>query len=399
VRVLIFTAVILLIALLLGFGVIALLRFLNKEWWKNKIVKRVAFGLMVWGMLSIVIWITGYFTKKMWLYNFGSLSTVIVLTLSLSLILTLPFSGFFHWVNRKLDKRKQKSKETIKKPPDKNRRAILKGAAILFPLASITETTVGMASAFGKARVYMLPLEFENLPAGLEGLRILHLTDSHLGIYRNLNDIERVMTEAERFNPDLTVFTGDICDELKFLVDTLSLAASLNPRLGTYACLGNHEYYRGIDTVLRAFGNSNVPLLINKGVELSNNDQQIYLAGIDDPRVMGRDVSDFYAGSVSAALEEAPDDSFKILISHRPDSFDYAAEKGVKLTLSGHTHGGQVGINRKSFWSRFARESYLWGLYKKENSQMYVSSGIGHWFPFRLGCPAEAPVIELKSKV
>jgi predicted MPP superfamily phosphohydrolase len=82
-------------------------------------------------------------------------------------------------------------------------------------------------------------------------------------------------------------------------------------------------------------------------------------------------------------------------MAHRPDAFNAAVELDIDLTLSGHTHGGQVGLGGRSFWSLFAPGSYLRGLYRKEKSRLYVSSGIGHWFPFRLGCPSEAPIIEL----
>ena len=85
-------------------------------------------------------------------------------------------------------------------------------------------------------------------------------------------------------------------------------------------------------------------------------------------------------------------------MTHRPEGFDPASEMGIELTLSGHTHGGQAGLNGRSLWSAFT-DRYLWGHYAKNGSQMYLSSGIGHWFPFRLGCPTEAPIIELTSKI
>ena len=106
----------------------------------------------------------------------------------------------------------------------------------------------------------------------------------------------------------------------------------------------------------------------------------------------------FLTDSIKRALAGKPENSFTVLMTHRPEGFDPASEMGIELTLSGHTHGGQAGLNGRSLWSAFT-DRYLWGHYAKNGSQMYLSSGIGHWFPFRLGCPTEAPIIELTSKI
>jgi predicted MPP superfamily phosphohydrolase len=84
------------------------------------------------------------------------------------------------------------------------------------------------------------------------------------------------------------------------------------------------------------------------------------------------------------------------MLSHRPAAFDAAAENGVDLTLAGHTHGAQVGLFGRSLLEPLWPEARLWGHYRQGVSQLYTSSGVGHWFPFRLGCPSEAPVIELR---
>lgn len=395
-RALIFAIIVVLIAVLLGLAVIALLRFLNKDWWRHRIVKKISYGLIIWGVISIAAWITGYLVKTIWLSNWGSLSTVIMLTISISLILTLPFSGFFNWLSRKLDNRQRDTDNEGRF--DKRRRLFLKGMATIFPAASVLNTGSGVALAFRDTKIPLRPLEFDNLPEGLEGFRILHLTDSHLGIYKKINDLENIIQRAEEFKPDLTLFTGDICDEIRILGDALKIASSLRPGYGTFASLGNHEYYRGIDSVLRAFDRSEVELLKDSGIKLSVNGTTLYLSGADDPRVMGRDMTEFHRRSVRTALDGAPSDAFHILMSHRPEGFDAAAEEGIDLTLSGHTHGGQVGLNGQSFWSIFMPDRYLWGHYQKPGAQMNVSAGIGHWFPFRLGCSSEAPVYELRKK-
>jgi predicted MPP superfamily phosphohydrolase len=85
------------------------------------------------------------------------------------------------------------------------------------------------------------------------------------------------------------------------------------------------------------------------------------------------------------------------LMTHRPDAFPPAAERDIDLMLAGHTHGGQVGFAGRSILESSLPGRYLWGKYLLGQSQLYTSCGVGHWFPFRLGCPTEAPIIELKS--
>ena len=95
-------------------------------------------------------------------------------------------------------------------------------------------------------------------------------------------------------------------------------------------------------------------------------------------------------------MNGAPADGFTILMSHRPEGLNAAAALGIPLTLAGHTHGGQFGWFGRSIFEPWLPHRYLWGKYQKDQSQLYTSAGVGHWFPFRLGCPPEAPIIVLK---
>ena len=84
-------------------------------------------------------------------------------------------------------------------------------------------------------------------------------------------------------------------------------------------------------------------------------------------------------------------------MSHRPMALDYAADRGIPLTLAGHTHGGQIGFNGRSLLYAINPERSMWGQYERRDSKLYVSAGAGHWFPYRLGCPAEIPIYTLTS--
>jgi predicted MPP superfamily phosphohydrolase len=376
---------------------IFLIRILNRVWWKYRSVRWGAYLLPILGMISIIAWFSAmYMNYKL----IGRISSIVVsasLVLLLGLTLSLPISGILNFVHRRLEKRKAKKMAEKEEEIDANRRIFLKGAAAALPLMAVATGTTGVARAFQETRVFLLPMTFNNLPASLHGFRILHMTDSHLGIYKFLNDIEDILERAESYKPDLILYTGDIADSLSLLPEVLNLVATLTARYGIYASLGNHEYYRGITGVLRAFDAGPIPLLRSSGTIINVNGTSLYIAGADDPRTLRKDDTEFLKNTVTRALAGAPSDAFVILMSHRPEGFNPAAEKKVNLVLSGHTHGSQVGFGGQSVFTPVMPERYLWGRYEKGQSQMYLSSGIGHWFPFRLGCPPEAPIIELRS--
>jgi predicted MPP superfamily phosphohydrolase len=256
----------------------------------------------------------------------------------------------------------------------------------------------GVTHAFSDVKVYQKLIKVDHLPTALNGLRILHISDSHLSRYVPIDTIATTLEQAEPFAPDLIVLTGDIADDLSMLGETLKLISELRPRFGTYACLGNHEYYRGIAEVRRIFDRSTVPLLENQSVLIDVDSIALRVAGIDDPRHVGGGDRIFFKNAIDSMLSEAESAEFTILLSHRPAALDYASEVNLNLILAGHTHGGQIGAGERSFFELVSPESYLWGHYQKAESHLYTSSGVGHWFPFRLGCPAEAPIIEISSK-
>ena len=114
---------------------------------------------------------------------------------------------------------------------------------------------------------------------------------------------------------------------------------------------------------------------------------------------MGAKNDEFFQKTIDETLTPVATGDTVVLMSHRPDAFDYAASKDVHLTLAGHTHGGQIGFMGRSVFETYSSGNYLWGEYTLGNSRLYTSAGAGHWFPFRLGCPTEAPVIELRRFV
>ena len=385
------------VILILGAAEVLLLAFLNRPWWNNKRLRIASWVLPLIGVVAVALWGWGEYSGRDWLAWPGAVLAVVTLVSELALMISLPLSGCLHIANWILDRfvRKRSGKA---RPVDSNRRAVLKTVAAGLPLLAVSMGGAGVTRAFAGVNVFLKPIHFDSLSPGLNGLRILHLTDLHLGHYVRLDDLEVVLAEADLFKPDLVVVSGDIADDLSQLGDAINMMNSLGPRLGVYACLGNHEYFRGLTQVKRTFERSPVPLLIDQAETLDACGSRLLLGGIDDPRRMRGADRAFFKRHIDQCFSTADSQSdFTLLISHRPDALDYASETGVDLTLAGHTHGGQVGLWGHSLFESVWPRQYLWGHYRKDGSHLYTSSGVGHWFPFRLGCPPEAPVIELRS--
>jgi predicted MPP superfamily phosphohydrolase len=208
---------------------------------------------------------------------------------------------------------------------------------------------VGAAAMSGNdtTRVVEIPFKFLGLPPALDGLRILHLSDLHLGAGRTHRDLRALLDGLRPHPPDLIVLTGDVADKLDELKLGLRAVTDFAPRLGVYAALGNHEYLNDIQEMLPAYQQSSVSLLVNETASVPIGDATLFLAGVDDPVFIGP-TAPFYEQAVSRCAAAAPADAFRLLLCHRPEGFEPASRNGFHLTLSGHTHGGQVGLLGRS---------------------------------------------------
>ena len=380
---------------------LALLAGPNRPWWHCAWVRRLARWIPAGALACGCLWSAGARLQLSWVVGIGAggLSVIFIylIAMLLSLFVTSPVHllEMIYDVVRRARDRLEGTAAPVPVSPSR-RKALRLGLAAVPALTGAT-AAVGLAGSASSVRLPRVTLACPDLPAALDGLTILHLTDSHIGTYRRLPDFERLLERAAQAGPDLVLVTGDICDDLQSYGDTLALIEQMRPRLGAFACLGNHEYYRGIEAVYESFGRSTIPLLVDEGREVQVGDARVHISGADDPRLMrgGRSQLQLQS-SVERCQAAAGVDSFHILMSHRPAAFDYAAALGVELTLAGHTHGYQLGVGGRSLFETWYPESYIWGRYRKQDSQLYTSAGIGHWFPFRLGCPAEAPLITLE---
>ena len=290
-------------------------------------------------------------------------------------------------------------------PVDQRRRAFLRGASGSLPMAAAATGPIGAASASTAPAFTEVEFKSKSVPAALDGLTILQLTDVHLGVFIHEDQFQAVvdLVTARGITPDLVVLTGDIADDLSQLPGALAKLAPLAPPLGTFATIGNHEIYRGRRQAERIYAEAGVGFLCDNGLVLEKNGAKLWLGGADDPGRGGLDGSPtFMARTVDRAIADCPDDvSCKILLCHRPIGFVRARERGVTLTLSGHTHGAQMAVFGRSVLSPLWPESFLLGHYHHDHDDgrchLYTSAGLGHWMPFRMNCPTEVVLVTLRT--
>lgn len=280
--------------------------------------------------------------------------------------------------------------------PALSRRAFLRQAAAFAPLAAFGVSAQGVFAAETDMAITRHDIPVAGLPPEFEGLRVAQLSDAHLGAYFPLRRLEKVIGLLEAEQADLLAITGDLADDLSLLDAGVELLDAYAARLpyGAYFCWGNHEYYRDIGKFRRALGSSGIKLLENSGEAIGKGARQLYIAGVDFPWTRdGVAQSVKRAAFLAEAMRAAPPEAVTLLLSHHPNFLAEAFHSGIDLTLSGHSHGGQIGLFGRPLLP--LSYPYCRGLYRSGASFGYVNCGAGHWFPFRLGCPPEISVFRL----
>jgi predicted MPP superfamily phosphohydrolase len=261
-------------------------------------------------------------------------------------------------------------------------------------------------------RLNRVNLIFENLPERFDGVRIVQISDLHLGSFnRRYHILERAFEKINRLNPDYIFFTGDLVNNYAWELEGWeSLFLNLNANRGKFAVLGNHDYgdysewpseeakEENLNSIKRFYRDSNFRLLLNESYIDLIEDDQIALIGVEN---WGNPPFKQY-GDLEKAIRAAQFAPFRILLSHDPTHWaeEVAGKIDISLTLSGHTHGMQAGIRYKNKqWSPAKLKYKHWaGLYEEGGQYLYVNRGMG-WmgFPGRIGMRPEITLIELKT--
>jgi predicted MPP superfamily phosphohydrolase len=255
-------------------------------------------------------------------------------------------------------------------------------------LSKVAKTALDEANTL---TVEQLSIELERLPAKLNGLKVIHLSDIHHSRFTDLEHISRAVDIANGLKPDVVFLTGDyVSHDTDYIAPVAEVLGKLESEFGTYACLGNHDHWTDADLVTHLLRGEGIKVLINEGLRFEARDASFWLAGVDD----------YMAGKtdVTAALRGSFPDEMKLLLAHNPVIFRQAVRANVDLTLSGHTHGGQIKM-RDPERRILPRRKLSSGLHNRKASQIYITRGIGTVVvPARYQCPPEITLIELTAR-
>jgi uncharacterized protein len=260
-------------------------------------------------------------------------------------------------------------------------------------------------------KVKRVALKYPNLPESFRGLKIVQLSDIHCGSFTNPAEVAKGIELANSLDPDLIVFTGDLVNntasELKGYDKIFS---GLKAPLGVYSIFGNHDYgdyfkwgsadekIQNLESLKNIQASMGWNLLLDQHVVLEKNDEKIALIGIQNWSAL----SNFPKyGNLAKAWEGTKDLPFKILLSHDPTHWDAevrAKFPDIDLTLAGHTHGMQFGVEIP--WFRWSPVQYVYkqwmGLYEEGRQKLYINRGYGFiGYPGRVGILPEITLIEL----
>ena len=260
--------------------------------------------------------------------------------------------------------------------------------------------------------VKRIKLSFDNLPIGFKGFKILHISDIHSGSFTDKQAVNHGVQEILKENADIILFTGDLVnDKATEMDDYLDVFNQLKAPMGVYSTLGNHDYgdylqwpvdgvskVQNLENLKSVHATIGWKLLMNEHVVLERNGDQIALLGIENWSAKVNFPKHGRMDLAHAGTEKYP---FKILMSHDPSHWDAEVKTkytDIDLTLSGHTHGMQFGIDIPGFkWSPVQYVYKQWaGLYEDVKQKLYINRGFGFiGYPGRVGILPEITVIEL----
>ena len=260
-------------------------------------------------------------------------------------------------------------------------------------------------------RIFREELLYPDLPEAFDGLKIVQFSDLHSGGFDDYEAVKRGIGMIQEQNPDLILFTGDLVNDLEAeVLPYKSLLTDLNAPLGKFSVLGNHDYpqdpqlfpdeasgQKNLEAIKVHHADMGFQLLNNSNVALQKGNESIRLIGVEN---WGNGF--IQKGDLDQAIQGSSDDEFSILMSHDPTHWEEKVlkhDKHIHLTLSGHTHGMQMGIELWGLqWSPVQYVYQYWaGLYKELGQYLYVNRGFGFMaFAGRVGIPPEVTVLTLR---
>jgi predicted MPP superfamily phosphohydrolase len=330
-----------------------------------------------------------------WLYMWH------LLVLPVSLFFFLIVKGAFgaarltRWRSKKLGPQAGRLKEAPSPAPALSRRRLLGAGAAFAPQLALAAALCESVRQIGKFRVRRFELAIPGLPVGLDGMVIAHVSDTHVGRFVGRKEFDAITDATYRLRPDLIAFTGDLIDyNIGDLPESIAAMKRMREIAPVAMCVGNHDLFDDPTRFRTRVREADLGLMTDEAMRLTIRGHQVELLGLDWGTPESQR-SDGLGEHMDRVLSRKSSDAFSILLAHHPHAFDAAAAGGIPLTLSGHTHGGQIMLTDNIGFGRVYR--YWSGLYEKGASKLVVSNGVGNWFPLRINAPAEIVQITLRN--
>lgn len=349
-----------------------------------------------------------YYTVK---YH-ASITIYLLFQYSLYTYATLYTTILFWLLIKMFTKRRHNKKKSYSNEMNFERRKFIINAATLTASIPFISLSYGMLQGRFSFRVNNISIPSPNLPNKFNKFRIVQISDIHLGSFIGFESrLTEMVTVVNNQNPDLIIFTGDLINNFsEEIAPFISTLKQLQAKIGMVAILGNHDYgdYCEWETpelkeleqtkIKNAFKEIGFKLLLNESISITIEDEEIAICGVEN---WGKPPFPQY-GDLNKAAQGIDNFAYKILLTHDPDHWEAEVlnKRPFNLTLSGHTHGFQMGfIWGNNQWSPAKLKFNYWGgLYHINNQFLYVNSGIGSLgIPARIGMPPEITTLILKK--
>lgn len=278
----------------------------------------------------------------------------------------------------------------------------------LLALICVFITVYGSTFGVNRMQVARQDVYFKDLPDAFDGYRLLHVSDLHVGTFGGSRQgrLAQVIDSINAQHADAVVFTGDLQNILpQELTEHRALLSSIRAKDGVYSVLGNHDYSQYIEAepaVKRAYEQQTVDMQRSFGWTLLLNEHRIIRRGSDSLVIAGEENDGLppfpHKADIRKTLAGVRPSAFVVLLQHDPSAWERSIlpHSSAQLTLSGHTHGGQISLfGLRPTQLQYAQDR---GLYTRGNRKLYVSTGVGGTIPFRFGVPPQITVITLRKQ-
>ncbi|MFO0872795.1 MAG: metallophosphoesterase [Phycisphaerales bacterium] len=251
-------------------------------------------------------------------------------------------------------------------------------------------------------------------PKAFDGIRIAHVSDLHVGDLLPVDRAVRIVEEVRALEPDLLACTGDVVDlDNSVAPPVLDALRAVDAAMGNLLVLGNHDHLDDAEALVEMARRAGMTVLRDEAIELVGGGGRLALGGVEWSRTIAESVARVerlvgvrpppaprgrgVRGATGPGAAPPPERTLDLLLSHNPKAFRAAARLGIPLTLAGHTHGGQIARKRQPTHNLAFAHGHNRGLYRHDSSHLFVTTGIGAWFPLRINCPPEIAIVTVRS--